>query len=145
MAVLDLNECRVTLRTRLLTITTLPAIRAWENRRTQTPDATSKTMFIAERQIVLDETKDAIGCIHSMVDTRYDVMYPKGAGTQAPEDMAKLVAEAFEPGQSLQGNNGLEIALYKVRRLPLMQDPDDPAWWMFPVVSSWRAFTPSNP
>lgn len=145
MSMLDTTALVLLFRARLDTLSSIPdaAHRAWENREFE-PDLDQE--WLRETLIISDEEKSSTGLIESDGQIRYDVLAPIGSGTEDARAIAKIIAEGFEPGQSLQSGD-LRVSLEKTQRLPgreAFQDDGKSLWYMIPVVVFWRVFTPTS-
>lgn len=138
----DHKKNRLLLRTRLRTMSGYlgDSLVAWENQDfiTPEPNKTTPAPWMRETYFKVDETLAATQQIKVEGFYRVDVFYPKGAGTEAPEDLAKAVREVFSPGQSLQ-NADIQIELFRTEPLPMIETADSP-WVQFPVIIHWRGF-----
>lgn len=117
--------------------------RAWENREFE-PEIDAE--WLRETLIIGDEEKSSTGYIESAGQIRYDVLGPIGAGTTNVRAIAKIIAEGFEAGQSLQ-SGGLEVSLEKTQRLPgrnAFVGEERQLWYMVPVAIFWRVFTQTS-
>ncbi len=148
MAMLDSTKLRQVFRAKLRAAGgDLANIRmAHENRKLKLKkDAALPAFWIRETLMIFDESKSSTGTIEADGDMIYDVLGLKSKGTEEIEALAKLVAEAFEAGQSLTAT-GIEVSLEKSRRFPGLDDPGENSpggsiWFYIPVHVQWRVFT----
>lgn len=138
---LDLTEVRKVLRTEAANATGYPAnsLIAWENRAFTPPDAKSGTVWLRETLLVTEERKTATGRVTTLGQMRYDVFIGLGQGTGGAEDLAKAIADRFEPAKNLSGG-GVGVQLYRTERRSGQSDPPPGVWFMIPVVIFWRSF-----
>ncbi len=138
---LNIREVRKTLRARAAGATGYPVatLIKWENRDFTPPDPKSKSIWMRETLHVTSERKTATGRVTTLGQIRYDIFVGKGQGTGGAEDLAKAIADRFEPAQSLAGT-GVVVQMYRTERQSGRGDPEPGAWYMIPVVIWWRSF-----
>lgn len=143
MTMLDESSLRTLFRTRLKTVSGLPGedYLAWENHQFDKPSAESDQLWIEEFVTILSEPKSSTGFIEVVGVTQYLVNCPKGGGTKDADDLSRLIAQAFEPGQSLT-NSTLTVIIERTERSPYRPQPDGSAWVFKTITIRWRVFTP---
>ena len=151
MTMADESDIRVTMRTQLNTVSTLPDVSVnmlYENIPFDPPDipdgVQETSIWIEERQRILSENHTATQTLRTTGQTTYTFYTPKGAGTRDLEDLTKAVAEAFEPTNSLTGDVET-IILLRTRRFPLSEREDHPGWVFKSVTIDWDVFTSTTP
>jgi hypothetical protein len=142
MAVADIRVLRQVMRERLLTVTgvTAPMI-APENVKFLPPDHPlpgSVATWIRETVFLLQERHVATQRLEARGRAQFDVMVEAGRGTEIAEDLAKLIANAFEPGQVIV-SQGIRVILERTERFTGRTDAG--IWWVLPVSIFWRYFT----
>lgn len=142
MSMMNENALMVAFRTKLDTLSGIPDAtqRAYEN---DEFEPTVDKEWMRETLLVGDEAKTSTGLNESSGEVRYDCFAPVGAGTESIRDVARVIADGFEAGQSLQ-NGGLHVSIEQTKRLPGREDfgnDEKTLWYMIPVVISWRVFT----
>lgn len=139
MSLPDLKAIRLTLRAHLKSeVAEFAALvseekLSWENRTFTPPEGAT---WAHESVYSADETWKTTGLIFGVGFTQYDVIVPRGRGTEEGEDLAKKLAEALEHGTSLliQGSSQY-MRIENVKRLPGRQW--DESWYAFGVLGRW--------
>ena len=138
MTAVDLRDIRIAARQRLL----------------QTPDMVDESKIFGENQAgehppgelhieehmtIFDESHFASDTLMTEGRFRYNVFWPVGKGTREPEELAKKIADTFNPKNSnLQGAiHGVDV--YRTERGSGSQWDD--SWYYIPVYVFWRAFS----
>lgn len=117
---------------------------AHENREFSPPplyDALSKlpNLWIRETFFVISEDNRALQLHEARGRTLFEVFYPVGKGTERPEAVRQLIAEAFEKKYGLTNTDGIAVHLDKVVRGDARAA--DELWYAVPISIYWRTFS----
>lgn len=123
-------DIRAAIRTRVLTVGSLPADKKWENKKFQPP---ANTEWLRETFMITSQRHTATGTIETLGIAQYDLLYPSDTGTNTADTVADALVAAFPPGTSLSG-----IQIYRAERGTAREESH---WFMTPVSIYWRAFT----
>jgi len=108
----------------------------YENRHFTPPNPPD--VYVKETMQPAPERMPSFGLIESRGLTRYDVFTPEGSGTEKAEDIAMNIATVFQPSTG-KTSQGVTLAFDRAERKQGRKV--DSAWWMIPVVITWRTYT----
>ena len=117
---------------------------AYENRVFATPTlyeplTNLPTLWIRETFFVISEDNRALQLHEARGRTLFEVFYPVGKGTERPEAVRQLIAEAFEKKYGLTNIEGLAVHLDKVVRGD--SRATDELWYAAPISIYWRTYS----
>lgn len=125
---IDHRDVRSALRAQLLTVVGLPAARSWENRQFTRPAGED---WVRETYLPGAERQVSYGMVEAVGVAQYDLFTPADAGTEAAEDLADAIKEAFKPSSTLGG-------LVRIDRAERLSGRQDASWYFIPIRISWR-------
>lgn len=126
----DWNTLRAALRTRLLTVASLPANRAWENRGANPPKG---AVYVEDAIIPASERALSYGQVEQIAIYQVTIVVPQNDGTKVGEDIIDDVLAAFPPAATLSG-------VVRVDRSERNPPRNDGATYRMPVSIRWRAY-----
>lgn len=139
----DEKAVRLALRSQLVLVPGLPveAKRAYENRAFKPPEVdpadVSAAMWVRETMLPASELPITFGEVQGIGVVQYDVVYPRGEGTEVPEGLAKAIKDQFKPGNSIV-NSGVTLWIDESRKRPGREWDEN--WFFFPVEVVWRTY-----
>ncbi len=137
---IDHRKVREIMRKQLIAATpNLPpsSRRAWENRKFTPPSPDSKLTWIREHYMIVDEHLPAWNLLESNVIIQYDVVAATGRGTEACDDIAKEIREAFKPATNLTGKSDITVIIDRSEMSPPLSDE---VWYFIPVRINIRTY-----
>lgn len=145
---LDKETVRRDLRTVMNALPELVGIPwAYENRTFKPEDVDGA--WIRETLLAGGESPTATGFTQVLLQGRFDVFYPKGAGTEVPSALAKAILEALPVG-TWRGAFPNQYHVYRAERFGLQETGSSGttgtastrAWVFAPVIFYLRAHAP---
>ncbi len=124
----DWFTIRQNLRATLVGVSSLPANRAWENRRYQPNNAS----YVEEAMIPISEAPRSTGQIEQRGIYQVTVVVPINTGTKTAEDIIDDILAAFPPASSHSN-----VRVDRSERGPTFIDGH---WYRLPVSVHWRAY-----
>lgn len=121
---------RAALRTQLLTVGTLPAARAWENKGFK---PTHGTAYVEEALIPASRRPASTGMIEQRGIFQVTLVVPANDGTMAHEDIIDAILAAFAPTTDCSG-------VCTIERSEPNPPRQDGVWFRMPVSVRWRAY-----
>ena len=121
------------LRTRLLTVATLPAVLAWQNT-ALTPDPSQA--FVADYVLTMDTQNIELGPTPRARTTllyQVSVRTPVNTGAHPALALASAITDAFRTGGLVITSTGEPMTLLDLRVGPFLQDP---SWLHVPITLS---------
>lgn len=139
---LDEALLRTTYRAALKKVTLLPKEKylAWENHHFEPPEPEEDQIWVEEFITILSEQQTTVGCIEATGTVQYSVNIPAGQGTAAGDALARAIALALAPAQSLTAG-GQTAILERTERAPYRSRSKGSVWVFKTVTSRWRVFT----
>lgn len=148
MTALDTRKVRELFRARWRAVVTTapPDDRVqYENRRFDVPSpeaAGTAALWLREWLVVQSSVRNATGSLQHNGTYQLDVFYPANRGTEAIEDIAKLLLEAFEPALSLTDGANTSLVVEVAMQSSITRGVGDLHQWAFmPVQFDWRSHT----
>ena len=125
------------LRTRLLTVTTLPTARAWANQRFE---PTPGQAFVEDELLTLDTARREVGVSaygRSTALYRVIIHTPAGTGAMSALAIGVAVTDAFaRVGTSYLTRDGFTITVVSTRSGPVVPATQSSQWYSLPVYVS---------
>jgi hypothetical protein len=117
----------------------------YENRRFDVPSpeaAGTEALWLREWLTVHASVRNATGSIQHNGTYQLDVFFPANRGTEAIEDLAKLLLEAFEPALGLTDGASTTLLVEEAVQSSITRGVGDLHQWAFlPVQFDWRSHT----
>jgi hypothetical protein len=130
----DQHKIRMALRTKLLTVGSLPSSRAWENIEFTPPDP--DTSWLRETLLFGGERLIATGRTEAFGIYQVDIFVPKGSGVKGATDLVKAIGDALRPEQSLT-HDGVSVIIDRAE--PIGGQADE-SWYWQSIAISWRSY-----
>jgi hypothetical protein len=121
---------RAALRAKLLTVGTLPAARAWENKGFVPVHGVP---YVVENQISAARRPASTGMIEQSGIYQVTLVVPADSGVMAGEDIIDAILAAFAPATDCSG-------VCTIDRSEPNPPRQDGVWFRMPVSVRWRAY-----